>query len=76
MQRIHHRVLVTPQTPYDQLPEYLTMHQVAAYTQQSYWSVQQAVCQGKIPHTTKFSRKLKHIPKTFFNPQSELAVQP
>lgn len=59
---------VTPYTPYDQLPQYLTMRQAANFTQQSYWSITQAVNEGRIPHTNRFSKKLKLIPREHFRP--------
>jgi excisionase family DNA binding protein len=63
-------VLVTPTTLYDDLPQFLTMKQAASYLQLSYWSIQQAVFEGRIPHR-KFSQKLKLIPREYFEKHAE-----
>jgi hypothetical protein len=68
------RVEITPATPYEDLPSYLTLKQAAAFTQQSYWTVWEAVRDGLIPSTKRFGRKLIFIPKAFFAPQAAEAA--
>jgi excisionase family DNA binding protein len=68
------RVEITPATPYEDLPSYLTLKQVAAFTQMSYWTVWEAVRDGRIPSTRLLGRKLIFIRKELFAPQVEQAV--
>ena len=60
------RVPVTPTTPFDELPQFLTVRDAAAYTQQSTWTIYQAVAEGRIPGTKRFGRKRVLIPREDF----------
>jgi hypothetical protein len=55
---------VTPTTPYDELPEFLTAEQAAARMQVSTWSIRDKVKQGVIPKDPRFHRI--RIPKEQF----------
>lgn len=57
---------ITPKTSFDDLPEWLTVRQAAAYVGLSYWTVHQSVHRGEIPHR-RFGPKIIFIPKAYFS---------
>jgi hypothetical protein len=67
--------VVTPYTPYDDLPQYLTIRQLASWSQQSDWSIREAIRDGRIPATKRFGRKLILIAKDYFNPSKVTAPE-
>lgn len=42
-------VLVTPNTPYDQLPNLMDVKQAAVHTQQSEWKIRRMLYDGSVP---------------------------
>jgi len=70
---VRHRIEVTPTTPYEDLPQFLTIKQAAAFTQQSYWTINQAVRSGAIP-SRRFGQKQDFIPREFFAPKAAEAA--
>jgi excisionase family DNA binding protein len=60
------RVSVAPTTRFEDLPDFLTVAQAAAYTQQSRWTIYQAVHEGRIPRSHSFGRKIILIPRGHF----------
>lgn len=67
------RVTVTPTTPPSDLPQLLTIKQAAAYTQQSQWTIREAVKRGEIPKKC-FGRKIILIPREHFTQPAAEAV--
>jgi excisionase family DNA binding protein len=57
---------ITPTTPYERLPEWLSIRQAAAHLGLSSWFVYQAIHRGDIPYR-RIGPKVIQIPKDFFN---------
>ena len=69
----HHEV--TRHTSFVDLPEWLTIAEVAAFLGCSYWAVHQRVSvKREIPYRRE--GKFFLIPKSYFDPSSERTVQP
>lgn len=60
------RVIITPTTPESDLPQFLTVKQAAAYTQQCEWTIREAVKHGLLRVETRFGRKLVLLPREQF----------
>lgn len=60
-----HQIDVGPTTPYEDLPQFLTVQQAASYWQCSPWTVYQAIHSGEL----KYRRlgKLIYIPREEFS---------
>jgi excisionase family DNA binding protein len=56
---------ITPNTPYDDLPELMKPREVAAYRRSTEWSVYDQVRRGILP-VVRFGRMIR-IPKTAVN---------
>jgi excisionase family DNA binding protein len=54
-------------TPYDALPQWLTVAEAATYTGTSSWFVYKAIHDGTIP-ARRIGPKLLQIPKEYFHP--------
>jgi len=63
------RSRVTPSTPYDALPEWLNITEVATYWNCSKWFVYKGIDRGDIPHR-RIGHRVIHIPKQFFHPDT------
>jgi excisionase family DNA binding protein len=59
------RVPVTPTTPYDDLPQFLSVKEAAVYTQQWEGTIRQGIRVGTIP-SKRFGVKCILIPKEAF----------
>jgi excisionase family DNA binding protein len=55
---------VTPTTPFNELPQWLTVDQVATYMGVSTYTVYQGLRSGDVPYR-RFGRKLLFIPREF-----------
>lgn len=60
---------VTRTTPFQHLPEWLSVSEAAAVLGKSPWFVYENIHQGHIPHR-RIGAKVLQIPKTFFHPDN------
>ncbi len=58
---------VTRSTPYDEIPQWVTVHEAAALLGVTTWFVYQNVHQGNIPYR-RVGPKIIQIPKEYFHP--------
>jgi len=61
--------VVTRQTPYADLPEWLSVAEVAEYLDLTQWAVYQNIHRGAIPHR-RVGPKILQIPRSFLDPSN------
>jgi excisionase family DNA binding protein len=60
---------ITPQTPYEDLKQWLTVAEVATYLDLAEWTIRKNIDRGAIPHR-RIGPKIIQIPKTYVHPSN------
>jgi hypothetical protein len=60
---------VTRSTPYDDLPQWLNVHEVATILGWTPWAVYQNIHRGEIPYR-RVGKKAIQVPREFFHPNT------